>query len=75
MAHPHSSWRYDEPEIIRYSSRQFGPLGADAGQFIELDAAVWSNNTVRVMAQNISAATFDLAATTLSVGATKRGVA
>ena len=37
-------------------------------RFIELDAAVWSNNTVRVMARNISAATFDLAAATLSVG-------
>ena len=31
-------------------------------RFIELDAAVWSNNTVRVMARNISAATSDLAA-------------
>lgn len=41
---------------------------------IELDAAVWSNNTVRVMARNISAATFDLAAATLSVGVTKRRV-
>ncbi len=41
-------------------------------RFIELDAAVWSNNTVRVMARNISAATFDLAAATLSVGVTKR---
>ena len=37
-------------------------------RFIELSAAVWSNNTVRVMARNISAATFDLAAATLSVG-------
>ena len=43
-------------------------------RFIELDAAVWSNNTVRVMARNISAATFDLAAATLSVGVTKRRV-
>jgi len=39
-------------------------------RFIELDAAVWSNNTVRVMARNISAATFDLAAATLAVTAT-----
>jgi len=31
-------------------------------RFIEIDAAVWSNNTVRVMARNISGATFDLAA-------------
>lgn len=43
-------------------------------RFIELDAAVWSNNTVRVMARNISAATFDLAAATLSVAVAKRRV-
>ncbi len=47
---------------------------ASSTRFIELDAAVWSNNTVRVMAWNISAATFDLAAATLSVGAAKRRV-
>lgn len=41
-------------------------------RFIELDAAVWSNNPVRVMAPNISAATFDLVAATLSVQAVKR---
>ena len=41
-------------------------------RFIELDASVWSNNTVRVMARNISAATFDLTAVTLSVGVVKR---
>jgi hypothetical protein len=43
-------------------------------RFIELDGAVWSNNTVRVMARNISAATFDLAAVALPVGVTKRRV-
>jgi hypothetical protein len=43
-------------------------------RFIELDAAVWSNNTVRVMARNISAATFDLAAATLSVAVIKRRI-
>jgi hypothetical protein len=43
-------------------------------RFIELDAAAWSNNTVRVMARNISGATFDLAAATLSVAVTKRRV-
>ena len=43
-------------------------------RFIELDAAVWSNNTVRVMARNISGATFDLTVVTLSVGVTKRRV-
>ena len=41
-------------------------------RFIELNAAVWSNNTVRVMARIISCATFDLAAATLSVGVVKR---
>jgi hypothetical protein len=40
-------------------------------RLIELDAAVWSNNTVQVMARNISGATFDLAAAALSVGVTK----
>ena len=43
-------------------------------RFIELDAAVWSKNTVRVMARNISGATFDLAAATLSVQVLKRKV-
>jgi len=44
-------------------------------RFIELDAAVWSNNTVRVTARNISGATFDLAGATLSVGVAKPRVA
>jgi hypothetical protein len=35
---------------------------------------MWSNNTVRVVTRNIFAATFDLAAATLSVGVTKRRV-
>jgi len=43
-------------------------------RFIELSAAVWLNNTVRVMARNISGATFDLAAATPSVGVAKRRV-
>jgi hypothetical protein len=43
-------------------------------QFSELDAAVWANNTARVMARNISGATFDLAAATLSAGIAKRRV-
>jgi len=43
-------------------------------RFIEIHAAVWSNNTVRVMARNISGATFDLAAATLSVQVVKRRV-
>jgi hypothetical protein len=45
-----------------------------SARFIELDAAVWSNNTVRVVPRNISGATFDLVAATLSVGVTKRRV-
>jgi len=43
-------------------------------RFIGFNAAVWLNNTVRVMARNISGATFDLAAATLSVVVTKRRV-
>ena len=35
---------------------------ASSTRFIELDATAWSNNTVRVMARNISPATFDLGA-------------
>jgi hypothetical protein len=45
---------------------------ASSTRFIELDAAAWSNNTVRVMARNISPATFDLGAATLAVHVTKR---
>ena len=47
---------------------------ASSTRFIELDAAAWSNNTVRVMARNISPATFDLGAATLAVQVTKRRV-
>lgn len=36
-------------------------------RFIDLTAFAWTNNTVRVMPLRISGATFDLAATTLSV--------
>ncbi|MFZ6762233.1 hypothetical protein [Pseudoroseomonas sp. WGS1072] len=46
---------------------------ASSTRFVELDAAAWSNNTVRVMARNISpTATFDLGAATLSVTTIKR---
>jgi hypothetical protein len=31
--HLHSPWGHEEPEILRHSNRQFGPIGADAGQF------------------------------------------
>ena len=48
---------------------------ASSTRFIELDATAWANNSVRVMVRNISpGATFDLAATTLSVVVTKRWV-
>jgi len=48
---------------------------ASSTRFIELDAAAWTNNTVRVMARNIApGATFDLAAATLSVHVVKRRV-
>jgi hypothetical protein len=43
-------------------------------RFIELGAAMWSNNTVRVMARNISVATFDQGTATPSVQAMKRRV-
>ena len=43
-------------------------------RFIELDAFVWSNNTVRVLARNVSGSAFDLGAATLSVAVTKRRV-
>ncbi|MCQ4160968.1 glycoside hydrolase family 55 protein [Roseomonas sp. GC11] len=44
-------------------------------RFIELDAAAWTNNTVRVMARNMSpSATFDLVPVTLSVQVKKRRV-
>src|SRR4051812_17817853 len=48
---------------------------ASSTRFIELDATAWTNNTVRVMARNISpGATFDLAAATLLVAVTKRRI-
>lgn len=47
---------------------------ASSTRFVELDAAAWSNNTFRVMARNISPATFDLGAATLSVQVMKRRV-
>jgi hypothetical protein len=43
-------------------------------RFIELDASVWSNNTVRVAARNVSGGAFDLGAATLSVTVTKRRI-
>ena len=47
---------------------------ASSTRFIELQAFVWSNNTVRVLARNISGASFDLGAATLSVAVTKRRI-
>jgi hypothetical protein len=43
-------------------------------RFIELDAFTWTNNTVRVMARNVSGAAFDLGAATLSVAVMKRRI-
>jgi hypothetical protein len=44
---------------------------ASPTRFIELDAAAWTNNTIRMMAQNISpSATFDPDPATLSVAVT-----
>ena len=47
---------------------------ASSTRFIELNAFTWSNNTVRVMARNISGSSFDLGAATLSVAVTKRRI-
>jgi hypothetical protein len=48
---------------------------ASSTRFIELDAAAWTNSTIRVMARNVSpGATFDIAPTTLSVQVTKRRI-
>jgi hypothetical protein len=47
---------------------------ASSTHFIELDSCAWSNNTVRVLARNISGAAFDLSAATLSVAVTKRRI-
>jgi hypothetical protein len=47
---------------------------ASSTRFIELDTSVWSNNTVRVLARNISGAAFDVSAATLSVAVTKRRI-
>ncbi len=47
---------------------------ASSTRFIELDAFVWSNNTVRVMARNVSGGAFNVGAATLSVQVTKRRI-
>jgi hypothetical protein len=46
LAYLNSPWGYDEPEILRYSNRQFGPIGADAGQFNYLDLHYYSHSIV-----------------------------
>jgi len=43
-------------------------------RFIALDAAAWTTDTIWVEARNISTATFDLAAVTLSAAAAKRRI-
>ena len=47
---------------------------ASSTRFFELDAFRWSNNTVRVLARNVSEAAFDPGAATLSVAVTKRRI-
>ena len=47
---------------------------ASSTRLIELDAAAWSNKTLRVLARNVSGAAFDLGAATLSGAVTKRRV-
>jgi len=38
-AHLRFLWCYDEPEILRCSNRQFGPIGADAGHLSTVNLA------------------------------------
>lgn len=45
---------------------------ATSSRFFELDATAWSNNTIRVLARDMSNTTIDLAAATLSVQVAKR---
>ncbi|MFL1463443.1 hypothetical protein ACI6QG_14655 [Roseococcus sp. DSY-14] len=63
---------------VTVSGARLGDLAqaslASSTRFIELDATVWSNNTVRVLARNVSGTTFDLAPAILSVQVTKRRV-
>jgi hypothetical protein len=43
-------------------------------RLVKLDDVAWTSNTVRVMARNISAATFNLTPLTIAVGVTNRPV-
>ena len=47
---------------------------ASSTPFIGLDAFTWSNNTVGVLARNVSGSTFDLGAATLSAAVTERRI-
>ncbi|GGC71008.1 hypothetical protein GCM10011504_55950 [Siccirubricoccus deserti] len=47
---------------------------ASSARFVDLDATAWTNNTIRVLARNVSDTTADLGAATLSVQMTKRRV-
>jgi hypothetical protein len=47
---------------------------ASSTRFIELDACVWSNNILRVLARNVSCSAFDLGSATLSVAVAKRRI-
>lgn len=47
---------------------------ATSSRFVQLAGHVWTNNTVRVVARNVSAFSVDLPAATLSVEVRKRGM-
>jgi hypothetical protein len=47
---------------------------ATSSRFVQVAGHVWSNNTVRVVARNVSGFSVDLPAATLSVEVRKRGV-
>jgi hypothetical protein len=53
LAYFHSPWGYDEPEILRHSNRQFGPIGADAGHTRKF-ASCSSRENLRIMTLPVS---------------------
>ncbi len=62
-------------DVTVNGARAGGPVSASlvpSPRFIELSAAVWLNNTTWMMAWNIPGETFDMAAATRLVDATKR---
>jgi hypothetical protein len=64
-------------DVVVPGARQGGRAEASlasSARFIELDTFAWGNNTIRVMARNVSGGAFDLGAATLSVAVTKRRI-